>query len=296
MTTEQWRIQAIEYFNGSMTAEEARMFETETAKSEELTELMNLWKLTDVEASIYETYKTEADDLRATHARIRKELAGKQTAPVRKLMPWKMLAAAAVLACIIFAGYYMLNNADKQHTPIVQRTTNNSSDKIDATPPANNSNSASPSEKNHVEDLQILYANNFKPDKIPDDPNGPLDDAYFYYASHQYRKAIRAIDSLSKKQVTRGADALNSSVKLDGDYYKALSLMSIGKAEAGIPLLKQVATANSHQLKIKAQWYLALAYLKQNDPTAAKEALEKLISIKANPYKDRALNIIDRLK
>src|SRR5690349_7591517 len=148
MTTEQWRIQAIEYFNGSMTAEEARIFETETAKSEELTELMNLWNLTDVEASIYETYKMEADDLRATHARIRKELAGKQPAYVRKLMPWKMLAAAAVVACAIFAGYYMLNNADKQNTPIVQRTTNDSSDKINTASSPNNSKSASPSEKN----------------------------------------------------------------------------------------------------------------------------------------------------
>src|SRR6185436_9032764 len=53
----------------------------------------------------------------------------------------------------------------------------------------------------------VLYAQAFVPDDIPENPNGPLDNVFFYYASAQYKRAINAIDSAGSKSATRGNDA-----------------------------------------------------------------------------------------
>src|SRR5947207_9349838 len=80
MSKEEWFEKAIAYFSDAMSAEEIEHFEAETATSEELAQLMQLWKTTDAEATIYEESKEEATALVATHQRLKRNFVDEQTA------------------------------------------------------------------------------------------------------------------------------------------------------------------------------------------------------------------------
>src|SRR4249919_2990171 len=71
MSKEEWFEKATAYFSDAMTAEELKLFETETAASKELSQLMQLWRSTDAEAAIYERSKEEAAAFIATHQRLK---------------------------------------------------------------------------------------------------------------------------------------------------------------------------------------------------------------------------------
>jgi hypothetical protein len=57
----------------TMSAEEIKHFEAETAASEELSQLMQLWKTTDAEAAIYERFQRRSAALIATHQKLKHE-------------------------------------------------------------------------------------------------------------------------------------------------------------------------------------------------------------------------------
>jgi tetratricopeptide (TPR) repeat protein len=295
MTNDEWFIKAVAYFDGSMTNEEARAFELETAADEELSELMKLWKQTDAEASAYEKFKPEIEAFVKTHQHLKKEFIGRLS-PVRYANIWKWTAAAAVLTGLILIGNMLLHNSENKTEAIVKHTTADSLKKTGKHNTVPVPDQQSPAEKNQT-DLQALYAQYFAPDKVPDDPNGPLDDAYFFYESRQYEKAITAIDSLSKKKLTRGGGATDASTNTFALYYKALSLMSTGRAESAIPLLAQVEVSGEQALKVKAQWYLCLAYLKNEQPGDAINKLQALMKDpSSNVYKNKARKLLADLR
>jgi len=61
-------------------------------------------------------------------------------------------------------------------------------------------------------------------------------------------------------------------------FYEAIVLMQLDNHEEAIPLLEGYIEDNG-QLKDRATWYLALAYLKQNDITESKIQLGKLVEM-----------------
>ena len=294
MTNEEWFIKAVAYFDGVMTAEEARLFELETTADQELNELMILWKQTDAEASAYEKFKPEIDAFIKTHQRLKKEFVRANDPSVGKYPAiWKWMAAAAVLAGVILLGNVLLRNSENKTSVIVKHTSTDSLKKTDPQAAVPKQNPQFPPEKNQT-DLHVLYAQYFAPDKVPDEPNGPLDDAYFYYASQQYAQAIVAIDSVSKKKLTRGISR-DASTNSFAQYYKALSLMSLDRIESAIPLLVQVEASNEQQLKTKARWYLSLAYLKQGQSSAAINKLQLITHSPASDYKIKARKLLSDL-
>jgi len=297
MTIEQWLLKASAYFDGTMAIEEARAFEQQTAENDELSELMKLWKLTDAEASAYEQYKPEVEAFINTHQRLKKEFIGVTPARAVKFPAWKWVAAAAVLAGIFLIGKLLWPTSSEKPPVVVQNTKPVSPDSTVTPNPVKEKESPSPSEKNQHQN-EVLYAQSFTPDDIPGDPNGPLDDAYFYYASKQYKKAITAIDSAGSRQLTRGGGDLNATTKLYGNYYKALSLMSLGNEDAAIPLLNQTIPQNAPQsLKVKSRWYLALAYIKHNERSLASTLLESLANDSSSgAYKNKARKLLSDLK
>src|SRR6188508_2039542 len=115
MTTEQWLDKAIIYFSGVMPAGEAALFEKETAASEELSQLMRLWKTTDKEAAMMEQHTTEAAAFIATHQKLKADFiepianepihdAERIAAPAKrmKFSTRQWIAVAAVITGIIF--------------------------------------------------------------------------------------------------------------------------------------------------------------------------------------------------
>jgi predicted negative regulator of RcsB-dependent stress response len=100
---------------------------------------------------------------------------------------------------------------------------------------------------------------------------------------------------------TRGSSAdINSKQNILqlGHYYKGLSYIETNENRQAIENLQWVIdSAQSTQLKIKAQWYLALIYLKQNN---TKRAVPLLSSLSKNSnevqYHKQAAEILETLK
>jgi len=310
MSTEQWFEKATAYFSNTMTAEEMRLFETETAANEELSQLMQLWKITDAEAAIYERSKEDAAALIATHQKLKHDFVDEQTAyefsttenkrrrPLLKIKfsVWQWVAVAAILTGIIISIELFIPSTGKK-TPVVQTTIpKNKADTV------RDDSAGVPENKNKENNIKTpkqnqgatLYAEAFLPDKIPEDPNGPLDNAFFYYASGQYKNAIAAIDGARSKSATRGNDTFTPLTEFYTAYYKALSLMLLDNTAAAIPLLQQAFKQSPAEiLRIKAQWYLSLAYLKEEKISSAYETLQLLINNpEAGEYKSKAEKIL----
>jgi hypothetical protein len=115
--------------------------------------------------------------------------------------------------------------------------------------------------------------------------------------NYSYSETINLANVLN----TRGSSAdINSKQNILqlGHYYKGLSYIETNDDKKAFENLQWVIdSAQSPQLKIKAQWYLALIYLKQNNTTRAMPLLSSL-SKNSNEvqYKKHAAEILETLK
>ena len=133
MSIEEWFEKAIAYFSDDMSAEETKLFEDETASSEELSRLMQLWKTTDTEAAIYENFKEEATAIIATHQRLKQSFVKEQPVQEFSITPHarakrtreikfsigQWIAVAAIISGIIF-GIELLLPELKNKPSVVQ--------------------------------------------------------------------------------------------------------------------------------------------------------------------------------
>ncbi len=127
---------------------------------------------------------------------------------------------------------------------------------------------------------QQLYAQNFVPDALPKDKEGPLEDAFAYYDLKAYRKAADAFEKADLNTATREPDEENTAFY--ASYYKALSYMAIKNAAKAIPELNKAMQESTDSLSvIKAEWYLSLAYLKTGN---IKKTASLLGEIAGNRY------------
>jgi hypothetical protein len=227
MNTEEWFDKAIAYFNGTMTTEQAQLFEKETAASEELAKLMQAWKTTDEEAALYEKNRQETDVFIQTHQKLKSDFVN-DDAKVKKLKysPWRWVAIAAAVTGIIILMRIFTPSTDKSAFADEHKKKSDTTHKIVAV----DSPVATIDTQIKKREIQprTLYAQVFRPDEVPEDPNGPLDNAFFYYASKQYKKAITEIDNAGSKTLTRGSDSFTPVTKFYAAYYKALSLLTLG--------------------------------------------------------------------
>jgi len=294
MKTEEWFERAIAYFNGTMSTEEAQHFEKESAADNELSKLMELWISTDEDATLYEQNKEEADALIKTHQKLKGDFViGNNKTLTIKYPIWKWVSiAAAVTGIVVLMTIFISPSKDK---PLAERKVNS-----DPFKKAGRRDSIANTDNQITKkDIQprILYAQNFEPDEIPEDPNGPLDNAFFYYAAKQYNNAITAIDSAGSKALTRGNDSFTPLTTFYAVYYKALSMLMINDDGGAITNLTQAAALAPHSYyKTKAQWYLALAYLKQEDIASAENVLRDVANNpSAGAFKGKAESLLDTL-
>lgn len=78
------------------------------------------------------------------------------------------------------------------------------------------------------------------------------------------------------------------------DFYEANDLLAEGKAEAAIPLLKNLAGQDS-DFGRSSTWYLALAYLKLVDLDQAKPLFQEMIDQPTHPYHKESKVILQHL-
>ncbi len=126
-----------------------------------------------------------------------------------------------------------------------------------------------------------LYAANFAPyDNViqPIERGDQLEDlktkAFTAYENEEYPKALELFKELQGKH--------NEAYI---EFYKAMVLMQLNKQEEAIPLLEGYIEKGG-ELKDRASWYLALAYLKLNRLEDCKEQLNLRIS--SGTYKTAA--------
>lgn len=284
MTTEEWFDKAIAYFNGTMSVEQSQLLEEQTAANEELSELMRVWKRLNIEAPIYEKFRNEASDFIRTHERLKAVFVDKVVIipPAKKTRIWKWVAVAATVAGIIIIIKFLAPSSHPRPQVVEQIDTPR--------------NTAPPGDLIPNREGEKLFAQNFSPDRIPEDPNGALDDAFFYYESKQYKKAVAAIDSYQTKALTRGAGAEAKLTAFYAVYYKALSLLALDNVADALPLLNEaLKVAPSTSFKTKAQWYLVLGYLKRENLKSARETLELIINSHSADYQSRATHLLAEL-
>ena len=317
MNVNEWIEKAADYFGGNMAKEEIHLFETETAANPQLQNLMELWKQTETDASFYAQHEAGANDFIYTHKKLKPVFIEEQrnsspfflaetneeiinpVSPIRKfrILPW--LAAAAVITGIMFfASKIFSPDAINKNGIAKEQAQHKNNDSInDISPSAINKPVEQPlantnntiQEKKEINTAK-LYAQNFVPDVAPEDQHGPMDDAFFYYEMKEYKKSIEAIENIPNKPLTRGSNYVSPQDSFYINYYKGLNYLCLGNAKAAIPALQQsILQKPFGEWLAKVQWYLALAYVKENKIEDAKKELNAITQNKeAGMYKIKA--------
>ena len=104
------------------------------------------------------------------------------------------------------------------------------------------------------------------------------------YAQNDYAAAARDL---------RKALAYDS-LRVDWWLYLGVSYYFAGKANPAIASLEHARTLDQGLMKLKAEWYMANAYLMKKDPVAAERLLEPLTE--NTPYEDRARDLLAKIK
>ena len=230
---------------------------------------------------------------------------------------WKKFAVAAIIIGVIFLGIVMYENSLQKNYPVAgtNKKTDSSINIIKTDTPQipknlpeqnlaiqnkSDTNKAVKQKKQiHINSKsEVLFANNFKPDTIPENTAGPLEDALAYYEKGDYKNTVASIETADLNTELRGQEMDAKHIIFYAHYYKALSYLEETNAVKAIPELNNaIKESPDSVLQIKAQWYLALAYLKSNDIEKSKELLLKIVSVKhENTFQLQALNLLSDLK
>ncbi len=144
-----------------------------------------------------------------------------------------------------------------------------------------------------------LFAQYFKPDAVPSLTEGPLESAFDYYEKHKYNEAVTAFNNVDLGPATRDLDNSEQRLLFYIHYYKALShLASNGKPSNAIAELKKAISYTPNKAwQTKVEWYLALAYLKNNEVNNARKWLIKVAKKNAPvDYRQKAMQLIKQLQ
>lgn len=218
-----------------------------------------------------------------------------QKAKVINLQSWTIMTAAA---CIVIAIISLVWFIQRPSSPgLVKRNENPVSGKDSN----NNIGKAIPNDtiKNiNPQTQKVNYAALFKKYYTKDTAN-PAMPELLAMVSEKYKNgdySFREIN-LDKVPLTRGSsNDINSrqNILQLGHYYKGLSYIETNDDKKAIENLQWVIeNANNEKIKIKARWYLALIYLKNDEN---KKAVPLLSSLSKNdtaaPYNKNAQDIL----
>lgn len=145
--------------------------------------------------------------------------------------------------------------------------------------------------KGQEESPERLYAAYFEPYQnvlVPTvrDAGVPLDvlEAFQAYEDGNYETALLAFNQLPVEVQ-----------KPDYELYEALSLMQTNRVGEAIRLLQVLKNNSDSQFREHAQWYLALAYLKQGNTPKARQFLEGLVENKSAIFEKKARELLSKL-
>lgn len=109
-------------------------------------------------------------------------------------------------------------------------------------------------------------------------------EAFQNYEAGNYSAALAAFNQLNVEQQTSNYQ-----------FYKALTLIALDNAKLAIPILKNLIQDTDTQFQEHARWYLALAYLQEENIEQAISTLEVLLSSNPVIFKDKAMKLLQDL-
>lgn len=331
---ETWLEKIEEYLSGDMSQEEQMLFEKELSTNKELSSDFNLYKAIEAEMHANENYEADEAPLRKTLQELNaryvksegdqnavrdnsKEQARPGTTATRIKMLMRLAVAASLLGVIVLGALWYVNREKKEMPFVVNRPNTNSADNskkpdtsfrqknIPPSPIAKQESSKSkPNKKKPTYNAgnlkqQTLFAANFQPDNVPEIVPDTLQQAFAYYQSKDYKNAITALESLNTGVEERGYEDENKQrIIFYALYYKALSYMAEGNAKKAIPDLNTAIVKSPDEFsKSRAQWSLALAYLKQGSIQKAGRLLKQVVNgTSPGVYRQKARKLISELK
>jgi tetratricopeptide (TPR) repeat protein len=315
---EKWFERIEDYLGEKMSAEERLLFEQEIAADKELASDFNLYHEIEEEMRDDErhyqnetAFKNSLETLNKIYFPGLKNSTTYGTEPrihpqTKKLRLWKNISIAAAVTGIIASAtlFYLYGTKNKteiavnknksdslnQQRPIPSQNLTENKDTVN---PINNNNTVPKKNINP----EILYAQNFTPEALPEDTEGALENAFDDYSNKKYKKAIIAFNNVDSTAATTRGETDTALMKFYSSYYKAQCYLSIGNADEAVINLKNALNYSTDNYnKIRVNWYLALAYLKTGELQKANDLLTKIAADKSQiKYKRKAQALKEKL-
>ncbi len=142
----------------------------------------------------------------------------------------------------------------------------------------------------------MAYSQNYQPDpadfvaralpaELKPTERVALEKGLQSYNQGRYRDAIRLF-----RQVTEGDSSLTIAT-----YYLGISYLTTPEVDKAIGYLQVAQRSPNRILRRKAQWYLALAYLKKADRPGTQRSLRVVADDAQSPYQQRAEALLEQL-
>ena len=141
---------------------------------------------------------------------------------------------------------------------------------------------------------QALFAEHFEPmdniiypitrDLIPNQDTPIEKYAYQAYEQGKYASAIQLFESIPTTNRT-----------LNQILYTNIAQMATGQYQPAITSLKQLANESDYEFQANAQWYLALAYLRDEQLEKSKTILIQISQTPNHPYMTEAKELLSKI-
>jgi len=114
---------------------------------------------------------------------------------------------------------------------------------------------------------------------------GKLQDALQQYDAGNFKAALKPLQEILVTEPDNAA----------ANFYAGVSYLKVGESERAIAGLQKVIAHNDAKFSEPAAWYLALAFLQQNDLAQTRATLEAIIATD-HLYKEQAVKLLERLR
>lgn len=136
-------------------------------------------------------------------------------------------------------------------------------------------------------DPQAMFAANYEVPAAPqargnNRVDSLLDEAHRLYNLEQYEQAIPLFEEYAETDPQKSTEQYQNT-----RLFMAIALLETNQLSKAIAGLNQLAQENE-----MAQWYLALAFLKQEQPQKAKTILESIATNDRHFYHERAISLL----
>lgn len=282
ITNEQYE-RIVRFLDGEMELEEMEAFEDELNSHPEMRAQL------DFEQSVRDSFAWQhvstVTDIEMVEA------ARGRTQNIPRMLKW-VAAGAAVITALVLTAVFWQKPVGKQEQTVVTTTDQVEKKPVNPEPEAK-PDAPTPDVINTSVDLLSLFKQYFKKDSLPDEYPIFLAEAFTDYESGHY-KTLQQLD-LKNIPETRSGNTKENILAL-GHYYKGLAFLQTGNSKNAIINLDWVVNQPDQALQTKAEWYLALAYLQENNKEKAIELCRRIVSRKTDPMAKNAKKLLNSLQ